>query len=139
MIKIFNGVEEVEVGNGSMFDLPGVWTWEIGEEVIFQIDDEIELITRVANLSGTGTTFETIAIEAKNTFAETKIEAVDVDDVSVNTEENIENIIEIEINKKTTKKQLVEYIDTYNLDIDKKLSKKNMIEAFNNYEGVKIV
>lgn len=143
MIKIFNGVNEIEIYEGAIFDLPKVWTWAIGEEVTFSIDDNIEIVTRVVNLTGSGTVFQVISI-ITDELTDIKMNAANVEFFSINTIEHPisgadNDILTLEINNKTTKKKLIEYIDDYSLSIDKKLSKKDMLEAFNNYDGVKII
>ena len=118
--EIFNGKELITVTEGQEFRLDGVWNWDIGTVVVFQIKQGIEVETIVKIKDGFGSVFLVTKIKTADEYAEIAVEANDVD-------------IEIEPKKFTksrfTKRELIEFIATNDINIDTK--NKTKVEIVN--------
>lgn len=138
MIKIFNGEKEIELNEGSIFDLAGVWNWGVSDTVIFQLENNMEMSAKVINLTGSGTTFKVMHIKANNVLDQIKADSVDATNVEVEIEPDNTNSI-IEISKRNSKKDIIEIINKYKLDVNTKLTKKEILASLEKIDNVKLV
>ena len=127
--EIFNGKELITVIEGQEFRLDGVWNWDIGTTVVFQIKQGIEVETIVKIKDSLGSKFLVTKIKTTDEYAEIAVEAEDVDIETINNSEVEDEIIEKFTKSNFTKKELIEFIATNNIDIDTK--NKTKVEIVN--------
>lgn len=151
--EIFNGNALIKVNEGSRFKLNGVWHWDIGTNITFNVRPGVDVIAVVISKDGSGSELEVLSIKTKDDLADMVVEAQDVEvetvDSSVEELEIIEEPVEKVVDKteeieklvvkenRFTKKEVVSYIEDNKLDIDisktkaelvKVLEEKNLIE-----------
>ena len=133
--EIFNGKTFEEVTVGSSFEVEGNWNFDVGTTVVFKAKSDVDVETKVTGKSGLGTEFTVTGI----------ITPLTIDDIiNEDSEEisNVEDIIKDEVSeeiedadieipkfdkKKFTKKDLIDYINQYNIDIDIKQNKSKIV------------
>lgn len=124
--EIFNGHTFIKVSEGSKFQMNGVWSWDIGTQVIFNARQGVNVITNVISKDGFGTLLEVLIIEALDDMATTTVEATDVEDVEVVT---YDDPVKLKLKKnKFTKKELVAFVEEQHLDIDTTVSKADLFQ-----------
>ena len=133
--EIFNGNTLITVTEGSKFRLNGVWTWDIGTSITFNVRQGVDVIAIVRSKDGSGSELEVVSINATDDLAEMSVEAKDVEveiveDTEVKEDTEVEYFDKLAIKKsKFTKKDMVAYIEEHNLDVDISLSKANLVAA----------
>lgn len=119
--QIFTGKEFIDVQEGSSFTIDGVWNFDIGATVTFNVKSGIDVETVVKKKDGTGTEFLVTYIKVDDEYATMEVEA---EDVAVEVSEYSE--LPKFTKTKFTKKELVDFINDNNIDID---IKSNMSKA----------
>ena len=119
--QIFTGKEFIDVQEGSSFRINGVWNFDIGATVTFNVKSGIDVETVVKKKDGTGTEFLVAHIKADDEYATMEVEAEEVD-VEVSEYSELPKFTKI----KFTKKELVDFINENNIDVD---IKSNMSKA----------
>ena len=118
--EIFNGKTFEEVTVGSSFEVEGNWNFDVGTTVVFKAKSDVDVETKVTGKSGLGTEFTVTNI----------ITPLTIEDIINEDLEEIEDA-DIEIpkfdKKKFTKKDLIDYINQYNIDIDIKQNKSKIV------------
>lgn len=156
--EIFNGNTLIKVNEGSRFKLNGVWHWDIGTNITFNVRQGIDVVAAVISKDGSGSELEVLSIKTKDDLADMIVEAQDVEvetiDSSVEEPEIVEKLVEEgveeleiieepveevvdkteEIEKlvvkknKFTKKEVVSYIEDNKLDIDISKTKAELVK-----------
>ena len=119
--QIFTGKEFIDVQEGSSFRIDGVWNFDIGATVTFNVKSSIDVETVVKKKDGTGTEFLVTHIKADDEYATMEVEAEEVD-VEVSEYSELPKFTKT----KFTKKELVDFINENNIDVD---IKSNMSKA----------
>lgn len=86
--EIFNGNALIKVTEGSKFRLNGVWNFDIGTSITFNVKQGVDVLAVVRSKDGSGSELEVVSINTIDDMAEMVVEAEDVE------VEVIENIIE---------------------------------------------
>ena len=122
--EIFNGRELITVAENHSFRLDGVWNWNVGTIVTFQVKAGIEVKALVQMKDGLGTKFLVTEIVTADDLAETKVTAEEVEVEVVKNEVIEESKSEAEekpkVSNRMTKREIIEFIATNDLDIDTK-------------------
>lgn len=136
--EIFNGKEFIKVTENETFRLEGVWNWDIGTVVTFQVKQGIKVEAIVQVKDGSGTKFIVTRIITSDELSEIEVEAEDVDVETFSNEEIINEEIEEIINEENikftknrfTKRELIGFIAEYDIDIDtKNMSKADIVNT----------
>ncbi len=125
--KIFNGKEFITVTENQTFRLDGVWNWDEGSTVVFQVEKGIEVETTVQYKDSLGSVFLVTEIKTLDEYSEISVEAEDVDiEIIKNSEEQ-----NVKFDKpRFTKRELIEFIVENNIDIDiKGMTKADIVDA----------
>lgn len=143
--EIFNGNALIKVTEGSKFRLNGVWNFDIGTSITFNVKQGVDVLAVVRSKDGSGSELEVVSINTIDDMAEMVVEAEDVE------VEVIENIIEEKVEEavegvsspklclkknKFTKKELVAYIEEHNLDIDTSKTKADIVKVLESQDLV---
>ena len=139
--EIFIGNKTIEVQEGSEFKLEGNWNLPVGRVVRFQMKKGIEVEAIVKNKDGFGSNMKVTKIISEDDIAEATVSAENVefetvpDDAveEVADEEPIKTEFDTEYKllvdkKKFTKKEVVSFIESHDLDIDTSKTKANLIK-----------
>lgn len=122
--EIFNGRELITVAENHSFRLDGVWNWDVGTVVTFQVKAGIEVKALVQVKDGLGTKFLVTEIVTADDIAETKVAAEEVEVEIVKNEVVEESKTEAEekpkVSNRMTKREIIEFIATNDIDIDTK-------------------
>ncbi len=122
--EIFNGRELITVAENHSFRLDGVWNWDVGTVVTFQVKAGIEVKALVQVKDGLGTKFLVTEIVTADDIAETKVTAEEVEVEVVKNEVVEESKTEAEekpkVSNRMTKREIIEFIATNDIDIDTK-------------------
>ena len=122
--EIFNGRELITVAENHSFRLDGVWNWDVGTVVTFQVKAGIEVKALVQVKDGLGTKFLVTEIVTADDIAETKVTAKEVEVEVVKNEVVEESKTETEekpkVSNRMTKREIIEFIATNDIDIDTK-------------------
>ncbi len=119
--QIFTGKEFIDVQEGSSFRINGVWNFDIGSAVTFNVKSGIDVETIVKMKDGTGTEFLVTHINADDEYANMEVEAEDVN-VEVSEYSELPKFTKT----KFTKKEIIDFINENNIDVD---IKSNMSKA----------
>lgn len=124
--QIFTGKEFIDVQEGSSFRINGVWNFDIGSAVTFNVKSGIDVETIVKMKDGTGTEFLVTQIKADDEYANMEVEAEDVN-VEVSEYSELPKFTKI----KFTKKELVDFINENNINVDVKsnMSKADIVSS----------
>lgn len=122
--EIFNGRELITVAENHSFRLDGVWNWDVGTVVTFQVKAGIEVKALVQVKDGLGTKFLVTEIVTADDIAETKVTAEEVEVEVIKNEVVEESKTEVEekpkVSNRMTKREIIEFIATNDIDIDTK-------------------
>lgn len=122
--EIFNGRELITVAENHSFRLDGVWNWDVGTVVTFQVKAGIEVKALVQVKDGLGTKFLVTEIVTADDIAETKVTAEEVEVEVAKNEVVEESKTEAEekpkVSNRMTKREIIEFIATNDIDIDTK-------------------
>ena len=125
--EIFDGKRLITVSENQTFRLDGVWNWDIGTTVTFQVKRGIEVETTVKSKDGTGSQFIVTKIKASDEIAEMSVEAEDVEEVETTSIPKSDVKF---LKKKFTKKDLIDFINENNLDIEyKNMTKVELVNV----------
>ena len=119
--QIFTGKEFIDVQEGSSFRINGVWNFDIGSAVTFNVKSGIDVETIAKMKDGTGTEFLVTHINADDEYANMEVEAEDVN-VEVSEYSELPKFTKT----KFTKKEIIDFINENNIDVD---IKSNMSKA----------
>lgn len=123
---IFNGNAFIKVSEGSKFKMNGVWSWDIGTQIIFNARQGVNVIAKVISKDGSGTELEVLTIETLDDMATTTVEATDVEDVEIVAHDDP---VKLKLKKnKFTKKEMIAFVEEQHLDIDTTVSKADLFQ-----------
>lgn len=124
--EIFNGHTFIKVSEGSKFQMNGVWSWDVGTQVIFNARQGINVVAKVISTNGFGTELEVIDIETLDDISNTTVEATDVEEVEVVA---YDEPVKLKLKKnKFTKKEMIAFVEEHHLDIDTTVSKADLVQ-----------
>ena len=120
---------------GDSYRLDGMFI-NLGDIIILRPTVFISIECRATSIDATGTTLEILDIIGEDEFANMMIDAEEVNDVEVASDEEPEEII---IFKSLTKKKLMDDLTERGIKFDASKTKKQILEELGELSNVKIV